>query len=125
MGALYLLYLALKPFLHPRGSGGAREAKAYTPLQGLLLQLVNPKVLLYSLTLMSSFIVPWDDSPPLIAAVAAAAGLLGFGSLLLWGLFGALFQRYFSRYEREVDVLMAVLLIYCAWTISGLSALLP
>lgn len=124
LGALYLLYLAFKPFLPSHASGGGREAKAYTPLQGLLLQLINPKVLLYSLTLMSSFIVPWSDSLPVIGLVAAAAGVVGLGSLLLWGLFGALFQRYLSRYERGVDVLMALLLIYCAWTISGLDALL-
>lgn len=125
LGALYLLYLAFRPFLR-RSAGGAREPeRSYSLLQGVLLQLVNPKVLLYSLTLMSSFIVPWSDSLPLILMVSAAAGVVGFGSLLLWGLFGTLFQRYLSRYEVEVDAVMAVLLLYCAWTISGLGPLFP
>ena len=124
IGALYLLYLAFRPFFPSHGPGGAQEAKAYTPLQGFLFQLINPKVILYGLTLMSSFVVPWNDAPSLLLAVSALAGVLAFSSQLLWGLFGSLFQRYFSRYETEVNILTALLLAYCAWTISGLSLLL-
>ena len=123
LGALYLLYLALKPFLPSHAAGGGRKARAYTPLEGLLLQLVNPKVLFYGLTLMSSFVVPWSDAPSLLLVVSALAGILAFSSQFLWGLFGSLFQRYFSRYETQVNILMALLSIYCAWTISGLSLL--
>ena len=122
LGALYLLYLALKPFLPAHTEGGGRKASACTPLQGLLLQIVNPKVLFYGLTLMSSFVVPWSDAPSLLL-VSALAGILAFSSQFLWGLFGSLFQRYFSRYETQVNILMALLSIYCAWTISGLSLL--
>lgn len=125
IGALYLLYLAFRPFLPSRGPGGAQEAKACTPLQGFLFQLINPKVILYGLTLMSSFVVPWNDTPFVLLLVSIAAGVLAFSSQVLWGLFGSLFQRCFSRFAREVDVLMALLLIYCAWTISGLGAFLP
>ena len=108
-----------------RAAGGGRKASACTPLEGLLLQIVNPKVLFYGLTLMSSFVVPWSDAPSLLLVVSALAGVLAFSSQFLWGVFGTLFQRYFSRYETEVNLLTALLLVYCAWTISGLSLPLP
>lgn len=57
-----------------RAAGGGRKARTYTPLEGLLLQIVNPKVLFYGLTLMSSFVVPWSDAPSLLLVVSALAG---------------------------------------------------
>ena len=118
-GALYMLYLAAKPFL-PSGKSNKKSVEAPSYIVGLALQFLNPKVFFVSISLMSGFVVPWVHSLPLLAVISLAVGCMGFTSLLLWGFFGSLFQRYFSRYETAVNVIMAILLIYCAWTISGL-----
>ena len=119
LGALYMLFLAVKPFLPHQGAAAETSVGPQSYWTGLLLQFLNPKVLFFSLTLMSSFIVPHLHSVPALFLVSLLTGALGVTSLLLWGLFGTLFQRYFARYETAVNLVMAALLVYCAWSISG------
>ena len=116
LGALYMLYLAVKPFL-PQKKKAARSLEAAPFLVGFAVQFLNPKLVLYCIALMSSFIIPWNSSLPALIGVSVAQGLVTFSGYILWGLFGAAFQKYFSRHETAVNIVMALLLIYCAWSI--------
>ncbi|NLL36580.1 MAG: LysE family transporter [Fretibacterium sp.] len=121
LGALYMLYLAVKPFLphspSPTPADDLKELHSYR--EGFLLQFLNPKVMLFSLTLMSGFIIPHVRSTPLLLLISLIVGAFGLSSQLLWGLFGSIFQRCFARHETAVNLVMALLLVYCAWSISG------
>lgn len=83
-----------------------------------MLQFINPKVVFYALAITASFIIPYSDSLPFVAAVAVALGAIGFTSLLCWGGFGVIFQRYFSAYETGLNIFMALLLSYCAYSVA-------
>jgi threonine/homoserine/homoserine lactone efflux protein len=45
-------------------------------------------------------------------------------SVSLWALFGALFKRFLSRYRKPFNLVMGLLLLYGAISISGILELL-
>ena len=112
VGALYLMYLGAKMlFSRPRES--APIAAAPTPpahgglaLQGLLVQLTNPKLLLFVLALLPQFISP-DYPLPLQLAIMLAVtvvidgiALLGYAHLALHGARALKSSRALSWLER-------------------------
>lgn len=42
--------------------------------------------------------------------------MTGFLCTLLWAVFGAVFERFFKRWSKVVNAVMALLLVYCAAT---------
>jgi threonine/homoserine/homoserine lactone efflux protein len=127
LGAAYMIYLAVRPFFPsqkhgPKGSAGAgsRGSRSLgdSPwgsfFAGIVLQFVNAKGVLYGLTTMSSFILPYFTSPPVLASFAFLMALTGFGSTLLWSVSGAVFSKLFLKRALALKIIMGILLIYCA-----------
>ncbi|MDR3231877.1 MAG: LysE family transporter [Synergistaceae bacterium] len=120
LGALYMLWLAFKPFFHSKKKTAAAPGDERLYVTAFLLQFLNPKVILYSLATMSGFVLPYVSDLLPLSLISLLLALLAMASVTSWALFGVVFQRYFSKYESAVNVVMAALLVYCAITISGL-----
>ena len=117
IGAVYMIYLAIKPFL-PSKHGVVSDPGGSWAV-GMALQFLNPKLILYGIVIMSSFVLPYTSDPLVLGLVAVGLTAVGLASLICWALFGAVFQRYFSEHEFAVNVVMALLLLWCAVAISG------
>lgn len=112
LGAAYILWLAYKTVtVSPHDSAAATQTSFAS---GALLQFLNPKAILYGITVSSTFIVPYYRSLPAYVGFAAALALLALASTSCWALFGSVFQRFMSRYQRSVGWIMGALLVYCA-----------
>jgi threonine/homoserine/homoserine lactone efflux protein len=122
LGALYMLYLAFKPFFQTQKKKISDPVGSHPYIAGFVLQFLNAKLLFYCLATMSSFVLPYYSNISTLAAVSLGLALFAMLSVTAWALFGAVFQKYFSEYEFAVNVVMAVLLVYCAVVISGLDA---
>ena len=111
LGASYMLYLAIKPFLPSR----KREAKDSRGsfLIGAVLQLINPKLMIYGITAISSFILPWYTDIPILAFFIFLLSFVGFACTICWSFFGSLLSKIFSKYGRIINIVMALLLVYC------------
>jgi threonine/homoserine/homoserine lactone efflux protein len=83
-------------------------------MSGLLLQFVNPKVILYGITTVSTFIVPYYKSAFVLTGFSAILAFIGFVSTCCWALFGSMFQRFLIKNDKLVNTIMALLLVYCA-----------
>jgi threonine/homoserine/homoserine lactone efflux protein len=119
LGVTYILWLAVKQF-KPKAFGASEIPGESRPfLTGALLQFVNPKVFFLGLTIMSRFVLPYYDSFAAAAAFSAALGLINLCSLSSWAYFGTVFQRVFKKHEKALDAVMAGLLVYCAYRVSG------
>ncbi len=96
--------------------GGSRKTRLKTDsvLSGAVLQFVNVKCILYGITLMSTYILPYYSDIPTIALFVVLLGPPAFISTNCWALFGSVFQRVFTRRKKLVNVIMALLLVYCA-----------
>lgn len=81
---------------------------------GMILQFVNPKGLLYGMTLITNFVFPYDRSFGMFAVVLLANWFMVLFSNICWVLFGSIFQNFFEEYKKVLNAVMALLLVYCA-----------
>jgi threonine/homoserine/homoserine lactone efflux protein len=80
----------------------------------MLLQFVNVKIILYGITAMSSYVLPHYRGVATIALFALLLSVIGVSGCLCWAAFGAVFENLFHRYRKTLNVIMALLLVYCA-----------
>ncbi|NHZ47858.1 LysE family translocator [Nitratidesulfovibrio liaohensis] len=150
VGGAYMLYLAWKVYgmdvgqdvdqdmgdapAGATGDGAAPDALAVHGaatrsdqalfVTGFLMQFVNPKVVMFTLTVMPSFVALAQGSRGGVAAGVAAVSVIGWAAFAAWVGFGALLRRFLSAYRRVVNVLMALFLVYCAVAMSGVQQVL-
>ena len=117
VGAAYLLYLAAKLVWNGGSGHSHRPEPAPSFWTGIGLQFVNPKGIMYGITVFGSFVLPGTLSQGSILGITALLALLALISTVCWALFGSVFQRLLSRYQRPFNVVMALLLVYCAVSI--------
>jgi len=115
-GAAYLLYLAWQVGF-PKDSNEESDDVQSSFLPGFIIQIINVKSILFFLTVMSAFILPFNHSIKSIVLYLIVTIVLGWLALLLWSGFGTLFKRVFAKYDKSFRVFMCSLLIYSAVTI--------
>ena len=88
----------------------------YTLFNGMVLQLVNVKVILYGITLYSSFSLLIGTSATAVLASAFFLTVAGFFSIALWTLIGSTFSAYFKNklFYYTFNIVMSLMLIYSA-----------
>ena len=114
MGAIYILYLAWtvwrdKP--HEKNNG---TTQTNSLLSGLLLQFINIKIILYGITAMSSYVLPYYHNVVTVEMFALLLAVIGTSGCLCWAIFGTVFEKLFSKYRSVINTIMALLLVYCA-----------
>lgn len=114
IGAIYILWLAWKTYKSKPHSESSDDKNTNTFLSGFLLQFVNAKVILYGITTVSTFIVPYYKSVVVLSIFSVILAFVGFMSSCCWSVFGSVFQKVFIQNEKIVNTIMALLLVYCA-----------
>ncbi|MDF2036898.1 LysE family transporter [Cytobacillus oceanisediminis] len=115
-GAIYLLCLAWQVGLSKRSGEKVSDMKS-SFLSGFIFQIINVKSILFFLTVMSAFILPFYHSSQSIVFYLTLAFILGWSALLLWSGFGSIFKRIFTHYDKIFRLVMCLLLVYSAVTI--------
>lgn len=112
-GAAYMLHLAWDTF---RSSGVIDDDHSRSGFYaGMLLQFINPKIYIYGIMSMQAYILPFYAGEPLtLALFALLLAFIGFAFTLCWSAFGSAFRLLFSRHTKTVNIIMALLLVYCA-----------
>ncbi len=116
LGALYIFWLAWIIWRDkPKKKKESKIHMDTTALGvGIILQFVNPKGLLYGMTLITNFVFPYDRSWKMFIMVLVFNWFTLLFSNICWLLFGSVFQRFFEEYKKFLNAVMALLLIYCA-----------
>lgn len=112
-GAAYMLYLARKVWKSSVDSGKSSGNEAGF-LSGMALQFANPKIYIYSITAMTLYILPVYRSFFAVLGFAILLALIGASGSFVWALFGSAFCKCLLRHTRGVNLVMALLLVYCA-----------
>ena len=115
VGAAYILYLAYSLI---RASYHFSEGKTL-PLgfwRGLALQISNPKLVVFALTLFTSFLAPLAGSPARIAAAAFVLASVAAAGNAAWALFGAQLKDRLAnpRVALWVNIALAAFLVFAA-----------
>lgn len=115
IGTIYMLYLAYQVFhMDVTGEVSSQTGTFYT---GLYMQFLNPKVVLFTFTVLPSYIFPHYDSALAIAVSVLGITLIGLCAFLTWVLFGTLFKSTIQKYSKISNALMAAFLLYSAFMI--------
>ncbi|MGG1661541.1 LysE family translocator [Brevibacillus sp. NRS-1366] len=117
LGGLYMLYLAIKIMLNKPSGKDSNQKEMNSFFTGMILQFVNPKTILYGITTISTFVIPFYDSNASLLFFSIFLGFIGFLSTSSWAVFGALFQTFLAKYETAFHVVMGLLLMYSAVSI--------
>ena len=121
IGAAYILYLAYGSF---KASFSFKEKSNQFLLgfyKGVLLQFINPKGVIYGLTLYSVFLNPLIGNSFYIILFSLGFTFIGFCSDLTWALFGAMINQYLHHLKLRIIInsILSLLLVYTAVKISG------
>ena len=118
-GVAYLLWIAWT-VVRPQDKNHASSAASGTRYRdGLLLQLVNPKVILFGLTMYATLLAPLAKSWLAVVISAVLLAVLSFCSISLWPLLGAGIQRFIAnpKVKFGYSLVLVGLLLYAASSI--------
>ena len=119
VGAAYILYLAWQTWNRkPPKDNEAEKEPSY--LMGLLLQLLNVKIIVYGLTMFSSFILPHESRMPVLFLFAVYLMILGAIGNLIWAFAGNVLKRFYTNHYKLMNAVMALLLVWCSLRIIGI-----
>jgi threonine/homoserine/homoserine lactone efflux protein len=117
LGVAYMLYLAVKILKSSSNTHNDQNKSLNTFTAGITMQFVNPKVILYGITVTSSFILPYYNDIGILLLFSIFFALIAFLSTSCWALFGSLFQKFLSKYNKLFNIVMALLLVYSALSV--------
>ena len=114
VGFFYMIWLCVSLFLH--GKSSRAENTTYSLTGGILLQLVNPKVILYGITLYGLLSERLVTGPVGIVVSAVILAVVGFSSVASWCLMGSSLTRMLGNKKGLFifNLVMAGLLLYSA-----------
>ncbi len=121
IGCLYMLYLAYQ--IYKMDSSKVIVQRTTTFMSGFLMQFVNPKVVLFSMTVIPTFVMPYYTTLPALAISVVFIIMIGFSAFVTWVLFGTMFKEFLQRYQKTVNIIMALFLVYSAIMVSGIVSL--
>ncbi|HBC94171.1 MAG TPA: lysine transporter LysE [Pelotomaculum sp.] len=122
IGGLYMLYLAYQ--IYKMNVSESTETQTATFISGFLMQFVNPKVVLFTMTVIPSFVMPYYTAPSALAVFAAAITIIGFCAFVTWILFGVMIKEFLQKYQKTVNIVMSLFLVYSAIVASGVVELI-
>ncbi|HEX9925256.1 MAG TPA: LysE family transporter [Anaerolineae bacterium] len=122
VGAGYILYLAFGT-LKASYSFTEGDAKPMGFGKGFMLQLLNPKLIVYGLTLFSAFLAPITDNGALLMLAVILLTVTAFCSISTWALFGTAIKTHLHqpRIKAAVNIVLSLFLVYTAVELLPLS----
>ena len=113
IGAAYIIWLAIH-LLRDDGTSAEVADRGCNFMTGLLVNLTNVKVILYCLTALSTFVLPYTHDFLHLLAVGLFLPFTGPVCNLVWLFAGDRLRTLFTRHRKPLNIAMAVSLILCA-----------
>ena len=120
VGAAYILYLAFA-ILKTSYTFQEKRVEPVGFLHGFLLQILNPKLLVYAFTLFSAFLATITQNITILMMVAALLALVAFCATSTWALFGTAIKTHLHhpRLKTVINILLSLSLVYTAVSLTG------
>jgi cysteine/O-acetylserine efflux protein len=124
-GSIYIGWLALQMlFFSVKADHSSSNKFGFS--YGFFLQFVNPKSIIYGLTLYSTLFAPLSTHLILLLSSAFILGLITFSAISLWAIVGASMARILTndKLYKIISIALSTLLFYSAIESSGILALI-
>ena len=115
VGAAYIVYLAINV---AKSSPDNSDGRQMTFWKGFLLQFFNVKIILYAITVYTGYVLPYESSLTSLFSHAINLTVIGMAGFITWGVAGGLFQDLLTQYYRPFNIVMGLILVYCAITLA-------
>ena len=117
-GAGYILFLAFEN-LKTTYAFSDKDMKSPGITQGILLQILNPKLIVYAITLFSTFLAPIKESSIILFLIVVLLAVISFCATSMWALFGTVIKNYLHNpgLKTIVNIILSLLLVYTALTL--------
>lgn len=113
VGAAYIIWLAWGIATSDIKTT-SEDSEGITFLTGFGLQFVNVKIILYGVTSISTFVLPYTQNIYWILATSLVLAFIALASNLIWAIAGKLLQSQFQKYGKAINMTLATTLLYCA-----------
>ncbi len=113
IGAAYLIFLAIKMLRQNYSSenGATKKPGFFT---GLFVNLTNAKVILFCITALTSFVLPYNQDFRFVLLAGFFLPFTGPLCNLVWLFAGAFLRKFFIEHTKIVNIAMALSLLLCA-----------
>ncbi|TQR19507.1 LysE family translocator [Psychrobacillus vulpis] len=112
IGSFYMLYLAYQIYKMDTTKPSVNQTATFA--SGFLMQFLNPKVVLFTMTIIPGFILPYYTAMPALTISVIVITIIGFLAFITWVLFGTIFKQFLQNHKKIVNVIMALFLVYAA-----------
>ena len=121
LGAAYILYLAFN-LLKENYNFKETPVRPLGFGHGILLQILNPKLIFFAFSLFSAVLPPLIKSAAELFVVITLLTVTSFCATTVWTLFGAALKSYirFPRIKTALNVILSLLLVFTAFHLAGI-----
>jgi len=121
VGAAYILYLAFG-ILKASYTFATQETESLGLIHGFMLQILNPKLIVYAFSLFTTFLAAMDKNTASLSMTAAVLAAVSFCATSVWALFGTGIKTYLHnpRLQSAINIALSILLVYSAASLIGL-----
>ncbi|MDW8569565.1 LysE family transporter [Staphylococcus shinii] len=113
VGFVYLLYLAYTVFKH--NSSDANLSHTYRLRDGLYLQYMNPKTIVYVLTAIVTYVTTQDMTIFASVSYTVTIAFIGVSGAVAWAFLGLCFKKILLKYNTAYKICMSFCLVILAF----------
>lgn len=110
IGTIYMFYLAYKLYKAEPSNIASNEKGTF--MSGFLMQFLNPKVVIFTVTVIPSYVMPYYTEMTALSLSVVAITLIGFLAFMAWVTFGRIFKSFLQKHNKIVNILMSIFLAY-------------
>ena len=114
IGAAYILWLAFHIAFSKPSADDTEKSASF--LKGFLLQFVNVKIYLFGITALTGYITDYSASLWVLLLFELMIATIGTIATLTWVGMGVLIQRTYEKYYRAINIILALTLLECVYS---------
>ena len=120
LGSAYILYLAFT-ILKESYTFKDEQTKPMGFVHGFILQVANPKLIVFAFSLFSAVLVPWIKNTSQLFLAVFLLTLISFLATAVWALFGTAIKSYLHipRLKIALNIFLSLLLVLTAIQLLG------
>ena len=120
-GAVYILYLAFA-ILKASYTFSEEDHKPLGFLHGFMLQILNPKLLVYAFTLFSAFLATMTTNIAILLLLVTLLAMVAVCAASTWALFGTAIRAHLHhpRLKMAINIILSLTLVYTAISLAGI-----
>ncbi|MGN0363417.1 MAG: LysE family transporter [Bilifractor sp.] len=115
IGAAYILWLVIHIAISKPEVSEEQGSASF--IKGFLLQFVNIKIYMFGITALTGFITPYSKALWVLIVFELLIATIGTIATSTWIGTGILIQNFYIRHYRIINIILALTLLECIWSI--------